>query len=164
MRRCYVEQAGPNPLMLTVNGVAPPDVVQPANPGDTPELREDPAIGLRFTVTPRTIRYSRDRLGNGVEGDFDDCGWVRIPMTIAGAFTAGLRFPGGRFWTAIRNDGAKTRDYHPSGDMIISGGVDPADATRAFVHRARYWVGSTNGQTLGIVRLASGEFLVEMLL
>jgi murein DD-endopeptidase MepM/ murein hydrolase activator NlpD len=159
----YVEQTGPAALMLTVNGVAPPDVVQPANPGDTPEIREDPAVGLRFTVTPRTIRYSRDRFGNGVEGEFDDCGWVRIPMTINGGFTAGLRFPGGLYWTAIRNDGAKTREYHPSGDMIIAAGVDPADATRAFVHRARYWISLTNGRTLGIVRLTSGEFLVEML-
>jgi hypothetical protein len=159
----YVEQTGPAALMLTVNGVAPPDVVQPANPGDTPEIREDPAVGLRFTVTPRTIRYSRDRFGNGVEGEFDDCGWVRIPMTINGGFTAGLRFPGGLYWTAIRNDGAKTREYHPSGDMIIAAGVDPADATRAFVHRPRYWISLTNGRTLGIVRLTSGEFLVEML-
>jgi hypothetical protein len=159
----YVEQTGPNPLMLTVNGVAPPDVVLPEKPGETPELRPDPAIGLRFTVTPRTVRYSRDRFGNGVEAEFDDCGWVRIPMLASGALANNLRFPGGRYWTAIRNDAAKAREYHPSGDMIISGGVDPADPTRAFAHRTRYWISMTDSRTLGIVRNTSGEFLVEML-
>jgi hypothetical protein len=159
----HIEQTGPVDLVLIVDG-APPPMVQPQNPGETAERREDPAVGLRFTRNPRTVRYSRDRIGNAVEAEFDDCGWVRIPIhTQTGATGPSLYFPGGLYWTAIRNDGAKTREYHPSGDMIISGGVDPADASLAFVHQARYWMGMDVGQTLRIVRNSSGEFLVEVL-
>jgi hypothetical protein len=162
----YVEQVGPNDLMLRINGYAgtDADLIPANNPGETPEWRPDPAIGLRFTNIPRTVRYARDRFGNRNEGEFDDCGWARIPLHTQFGTTGGsLAFPGGVYWTALRTDGSKTRDFDSTGEMIASGGVDPADATRAFVHRARYWIGTDGGQPLRIVRHSSGEFLLEVL-
>jgi hypothetical protein len=170
----YVE-SGPVPLTLAIDG-QPWAVRLRERPGETPELKEEPAVGFRLTHVPRTIRYARDRFGNLVESEFEDAQWVRLPAARDTGMPVGsLWFPSGFYWTAIRADASKTTDYDDTGRMIISGGVHPDDASRFFVHRARYWMGLDHwdgrenggtlhiGQMLRIVRRSTGEFMLEVL-
>jgi hypothetical protein len=140
------------------------------DPGVTADLAEEPACGLLRTRIPRTVRYSRDRIGNGVRTDFDDAGWVLLPrdentarlITSARGGTP-LVFPSGRYRLAIRAEAAKTHGYAASGDMIASAGTAGG---QSFVHRARYWVGvgRSSNALLGITAAGDNDFLAEFLI
>ncbi|MEX2262663.1 MAG: hypothetical protein WD696_11970 [Bryobacteraceae bacterium] len=158
----YVE-AGPTPLVLSINGTPWP-VRVPQRPGETPELQEEPALGWRQTFQARTVRYARDRFGSRNEDEFDDAQWVRLPADANGITAASLFFPRGIYWTAARAHAAATTGYDASGEMIVSAGVDPNDDTQVFVHRARYWIDLGTGVLLRVVRHSSGEFRLEIVL
>jgi hypothetical protein len=160
----YVEGNNASFMLQVSVGGSVLGMVAASRPGETPERMEEPAIDLRRTDETRTFRFMRDRLGRGVETDFDDVGWVRMSADPTnGSPTWSIVFPHGRYWLSVRPDAARTTGYDASGQMVVSGGVDPADSTRAFVHRAHYWVAFQDCRPLGITRNSAGEFMLDLL-
>jgi hypothetical protein len=175
----YIEATG-SPCTLAVQaGGRTLDVIDPSLPGQTPEREEDPACGLRLTNETRTWYFCRDRFDKGNFADMDESKWVRVtavmralsmPPLAAGQPGLAQQIPGGRYWTAVRADAAKTTNYDPSGEMIISGAslpvnpVDPAAGNYCIVHRARYWTMHADGQHLSLSQTPDGRFLVDIVI
>ena len=132
-------------------------------PGGTPERAEEPAVGLRRTHEIRTFLLARDYAGNGDGDETDELGWIRTPAFAnslpasfddqKGSPAWNLSLPFGRYLTAVRADAAKTRNYHESGEMVVSGNTHPSDEKRHFVHQVRYWMRFDSGQALGIAKV-----------
>ena len=158
----YIEATGATlTLQVVVNGntlatIDPGD----HEPGGTPERAEEPAVGLRRTHEIRTFLLRRDYVGDGDGGEVDDLGWIRTPAfanSLPAAFDDqkgspawNLSLPLGRYLMAVRADAAKTRDYHESGEMVISGNTHPDGSQRHFIHQVRYWMRFDNAAPLGI--------------
>jgi murein DD-endopeptidase MepM/ murein hydrolase activator NlpD len=124
-------QQQPRPAAV---GVAPTHVGRGFEPPDEPGLR------LRRVNQLRTVRYVRDGIGAGAIGGMNDLGWVRAPSdSRSGEPTFFHYWPAGRYLLAVRSEAARSGSQD-TGGMIISHGVDGADDSRGFVHRARYWV------------------------
>ena len=178
----YIEAAGPSPnptLTLQVQVVVDSNNTTlatvdpgPHDPGGTPERAEEPAVGLRRTNEIRTFLLARDYVGNGEGDETDELGWIRTPAfanSLPAAFDDqkgspawNLSLPPGRYLTAVRADAAKartyqeggqTREYHQSGEMVVSGNTHPNDEKRHFVHQVRYWMQFSTGEPLGIAKV-----------
>ncbi len=163
-KRLYIEAMAPNTtLTLEVDG-APLPVDGPSAPGDTPERRAEPALGLRRTDETRTFRFARERFGNPDPTELDDVGWVRIPADVKTGAPGKLVFPFGFYWLSVRADGARSNNYDGSGDMIVSGAVDPKDPHRTFVQAARYWCQLGSSVNWLQVVKTGDDFLVRVLL
>ena len=165
----YIEATGITlTLQVVVNGNTLA-TIDPGKhePGGTPERAEEPAVGLRRTHEIRTFLLARDYVGDGDGGEVDDLGWIRTPafansLPVAydnqkGSPAQNLTLPRGRYLMAVRADAAKTRNYHDSGDMVISGNTHSADSQHHFVHQARYWMQFDNAAPLGIGKLEQGS-------
>jgi hypothetical protein len=161
----YIEATGATlTLQVVVNGNALA-TIDPGKhqPGGTPERADEPAVGLRRTHEIRTFLLARDFAGNGDGGEVDFLGWIRTPAFAnnlpaayddrKGSPAWNLSLPSGRYLIAVRADAAKTREYHQSGEMVISGNTHPDDSQRHFVHQVRYWMRLDTSPILGVGKL-----------
>jgi hypothetical protein len=148
------------PLTFALDG-QPLAVLDPDRPGTTRARRDEPLLGLRRTEELRTFRYMRDRSGEGDPADADDAGWIRTPIDINGVpGTIGF-WPRGRYFLAVRSDGAKATNYDASGGMVRAA-VDGPEPGTAVILQARYWAALTNGELLRVLHVANGDVLLDM--
>ena len=127
--------------------------------GGTPERQTEPAAGLRRTHEIRTMRLIYDRNGQGVEEQFNDFQWLRVPAHPE----TGARYPfphlvAGRYRAVAQVDAAKSGEYSEETNMLVVVG----ELTTPVILQARFWMEMDHSVEFGTLIGPDGKILLNL--